>query len=59
MPVPMDFNSFDYERPGTDKIVARVLKNAYSKQVIIFHDGYDKREQTAAALPRIIEGVRI
>jgi peptidoglycan/xylan/chitin deacetylase (PgdA/CDA1 family) len=57
-PVPMGFNSFDYERPGTEKIVNWVLKNAYSGQVFLFHDGYDKREQTVAALPQIIEGLK-
>jgi peptidoglycan/xylan/chitin deacetylase (PgdA/CDA1 family) len=58
MPVPMGFNSFDYDRPGTEKIISWVLKNIYSKQVILLHDGYDKREQTVAALPVIIEGVK-
>lgn len=58
MPVPMGFNSFDYERPGAQKIIDWVLKNAYSKQVILMHDGYDKREQTVAALPVIIDGIR-
>lgn len=58
MPVPMGFNSFDYERPGTQKIISWVLKNSYSKQVILMHDGYDKREQTVAALPVIIEGIQ-
>lgn len=57
-PVPMGFNSFDYDRPGVDKIVDWVLKNSYSKQVILLHDGFDKREQTVAALPRIIEGIK-
>jgi peptidoglycan-N-acetylglucosamine deacetylase len=57
-PVPMGFNSFDYDRPGVDKIVSWVLKNSYSKQVILLHDGFDKREQTVAALPRIIEGIQ-
>ena len=57
-PVPMGFNSFDYERPGVNKIVNQVLNNSYSKQVILMHDGYDKREQTVAALPMIIEGIK-
>lgn len=56
-PVPMGFNSFDYERPGTQKIIDWVLKNVHSQQVFLFHDGYDKREQTVAALPAIIEGI--
>lgn len=58
VPVPMGFNSFDYNRPGVQKIVSWVLKNAYSGQVILMHDGYDKREQTVAALPAIIEGIQ-
>lgn len=58
VPVPMGFNSFDYNRPGTDKIISWVLKNIYSKQVILMHDGYDKREETVAALPVIIEGIK-
>lgn len=57
-PVPMGFNSFDYERPGTQKIIDWVLKNVHSQQVFLFHDGYDRREQTAAALPAIIEGIQ-
>jgi peptidoglycan/xylan/chitin deacetylase (PgdA/CDA1 family) len=58
VPVAMGYNSFDYERPGVDKIVNWVLKNAYSGQVILMHDGFNKREQTVAALPRIIEGIQ-
>jgi peptidoglycan/xylan/chitin deacetylase (PgdA/CDA1 family) len=58
IPVPMGFNSFDYDRPGVDKIVSWVLKNAHSGQVILMHDGFAKREQTVAALPRIIEGIQ-
>jgi len=58
VPVPMGFNSFDYERPGTEKIVSWVLKNAHSGQVILLHDGFAQREQTVAALPKIIEGIQ-
>lgn len=58
MPTPMGFNSFDYNRPGVEKIISWVLKNAYSKQVILMHDGFAKREQTVAALPVIIEGIQ-
>lgn len=57
-PVAMGFNSFDYDRPGSEKIIDWVLKNVHSKQVILMHDGYDKREQTVAALPVIIEGIK-
>ena len=58
VPVAMGYNSFDYERPGVDKIVSWVLKNARSGQVFLMHDGFNKREQTVAALPRIIEGLQ-
>ncbi|MGB6976646.1 MAG: polysaccharide deacetylase family protein [Gammaproteobacteria bacterium] len=58
VPVPMGFNSFDYDRPGIEKIVSWVLKNAHSGQVILLHDGFNKREQTVAALPEIIEGIK-
>lgn len=57
-PVPMGFNSFDYDRPGTDKIVSWILKNVYAGQVFLFHDGFNHREQTVAALPKIIEGIQ-
>ena len=36
-PTPMGFNSFDYDRPGTEKIVSWVLKNVYSRKVILLH----------------------
>lgn len=57
-PVPMGFNSFDYERPGVDKIVNQVLNNVHSGTVVLMHDGFAKRDQTVAALPRIIEGIQ-
>jgi peptidoglycan/xylan/chitin deacetylase (PgdA/CDA1 family) len=57
VPVPMGFNSFDYTRPGVDKIVAQVLNNAHSGQVFLLHDGFVKQQQTVDALPRIIEGI--
>lgn len=57
-PVPMGFNSFDYERPGIDHIVAWIGKNIHNKQVLLFHDGFNHREQTVAALPKIIEMVK-
>ena len=58
VPIPMGWNSFDYDRPGVDKIVSNVLNNAHSGQVFLLHDGFDKREQTVEALPKIIEGLK-
>ncbi len=57
-PVAMGWNSFDYEKPGVDKIVSQVVNNAHSGQVFLLHDGYADRGQTVAALPRIIAGIR-
>lgn len=57
-PVSMGFNSFDYDRPGTDKIVSWILKNVYAGQVFLFHDGFNHREQTVEALPKMIEGIQ-
>lgn len=56
--VPMGFNSFDYTRPGYQKIVSQVVNNAYSGQVFLLHDGPKFREQTVKALPLIIQGIR-
>lgn len=58
VPVPMGWNSFDYERPGVDKIISWVLKNSYKGQVMLMHDGFAARQQTVAALPAIIEGIQ-
>lgn len=58
VPIPIGFNSYDYTHPGVDKIVSRIVKNARSGTVILLHDGFDQREQTVAALPQIIEGIK-
>lgn len=57
-PVAMGWNSFDYDRPGVDKIVSNVVPYIHSGQIFLFHDGYDKREQTVAALPKIIDAIK-
>lgn len=58
IPTPMGFNSFDYTNPGSDKIVSWLVKNLYSGQIILLHDGFIKRQQTVDALPQIIEAVK-
>ncbi len=45
----------DWERPGTDVIVNRVLKQLPNGNVILLHDAGGDRSQTVAALPKIIE----
>lgn len=58
IPVPMGFNSFDYERRGVDKLREWVVKNAVKGRVFLLHDGYKNREQTVKALPGMIAGIR-
>lgn len=58
IPVPMGFNSFDYMKPGVNKIIQQVVGNAIKGRVFLLHDGYFHRQQTVAALPKIIEGIR-
>lgn len=59
-PVSMGWNSFDYNRPGVEKIVNQVVNNAHSGMVILMHDGFEglNRQQTLDALPLIIEGIQ-
>jgi peptidoglycan-N-acetylglucosamine deacetylase len=58
IPISVGFNAYDYKRTGVDKIVNRVVQNAVSGRVFVMHDGFDNREQTVAALPQIIEGIK-
>ncbi|MCX6388985.1 MAG: polysaccharide deacetylase family protein [Solirubrobacterales bacterium] len=53
-----DVDSLDWSRPGVDAIVNNVLSQVQSGSIILMHDGGGPREQTLAALPRIIEGLR-
>lgn len=56
--VMWDVDPRDWGRPGTDQIVSRVLANAHAGSIILLHDGPALREQTADALPAILEGLR-
>ena len=48
----------DWSRPGTDTIVQRVLGEIHPGSVVLMHDGPANREQTLAALPAILAGLR-
>lgn len=52
-----DWNSFDYERRGSEAIFKEVTTHAKSGFVILMHDG-GPRQQTVDALPKIIEYYR-
>jgi peptidoglycan/xylan/chitin deacetylase (PgdA/CDA1 family) len=48
----------DWKKPGTPAIVQTVLGTSTPGAVILLHDGGGNREQTLAALPAIITGLR-
>jgi peptidoglycan/xylan/chitin deacetylase (PgdA/CDA1 family) len=51
-------DSKDYERPGVDAIVARVLSTVKPGAIVLMHDAGGDRSQTIEALPRIVLGLR-
>lgn len=52
-----DVDSTDWTRPGPDAITQAVLKQVKPGSIILMHDGGGDREQTARALPAIIDGL--
>jgi peptidoglycan/xylan/chitin deacetylase (PgdA/CDA1 family) len=56
--VMWDDDSVDYSRPGPQQIAATVLSEAHPGAVILMHDGPARREQTLAALPLILAGLK-
>lgn len=55
--ITWDTSSNDWTRPGAAVIVQNVLGLAHPGSVILMHDGPAFREQTAAALPYILQGL--
>jgi peptidoglycan-N-acetylglucosamine deacetylase len=51
-------DSQDYEKPGVEKIVDRVVAGARPGAIILMHDGGGDRSQTVKALPKIIGRLR-
>lgn len=56
--ITWDDSSLDYTRPGVQQIVNNVLASAHPGAVVLMHDGPAQREQTAAALPAILDGLK-
>jgi peptidoglycan/xylan/chitin deacetylase (PgdA/CDA1 family) len=56
----IDWNddSHDWSRPGVRAIVTTVLSEATRGGIILFHDGPALRDQTAAALPLVLAGLK-
>jgi peptidoglycan/xylan/chitin deacetylase (PgdA/CDA1 family) len=51
-------DSNDWQRRGVDTIAATVLREAHAGAIILLHDGPAQRDQTLAALPRILAGLK-
>jgi peptidoglycan/xylan/chitin deacetylase (PgdA/CDA1 family) len=51
-------DSRDFEKPGADAIVHNALAGLRPGAIILMHDAGGNRDETIAALPRIIEGIR-
>ncbi|MYY13443.1 polysaccharide deacetylase family protein [Streptomyces sp. SID4919] len=52
-----DVDSWDWARPGPEKIASTVLDHAGPGSLILMHDGGGDRRQSVAALPAVIEGL--
>jgi peptidoglycan/xylan/chitin deacetylase (PgdA/CDA1 family) len=48
----------DYRQPGVSVIVERALAGAHPGAIILMHDAGGAREQTIAALPLVVRGLR-
>jgi peptidoglycan-N-acetylglucosamine deacetylase len=56
--VTWDLDPRDWSDPGVKTIVNRVLSAVHPGAIILMHDGYNSRWQTAQALPLIIRGLQ-
>lgn len=56
--VTWDVDPQDWSDPGVKTIVDRVLSAVHPGAIILMHDGYHSRWQTAQALPLIIKGLK-
>jgi len=56
--VTWDVDPQDWSDPGVNIIVDRVLSAVHPGAIILLHDGYNSRSQTAQALPLIIKGLK-
>ncbi len=56
--VTWDVDPQDWSAPGVSVIVDRVLSAVHPGAIILLHDGYSSRWQTAEALPLIIRGLK-
>lgn len=56
--ITWDVDPRDWALPGSGAIYSNVVANARDGSIILMHDGGGPREETLAALPRVIEALR-
>ena len=56
--ITWDVDPRDWSLPGTDSIYANIVTHAQPGSIILMHDGGGPRDETLAALPRIIDTLR-
>ena len=56
--VGWDVDPRDWARPGADAIFKRIVSAVHPGAIVLMHDGGGPREETAAALPRVIARLR-
>jgi len=55
--VMWNVDTLDWRQPGENEIVQTVLGQAYSGAIVLMHDGGGDRDQTVAALERVLEAL--
>jgi peptidoglycan/xylan/chitin deacetylase (PgdA/CDA1 family) len=53
-----DVDPRDWSLPGQGEIESNILGNAQNGSIILMHDGGGPRDETLAALPNVIDGLR-
>lgn len=56
--ITWDVDPRDWSLPGTSEIYSNIVDNAKPGAIILMHDGGGPRDETLAALPRIIDTLR-
>lgn len=56
--IEWDVDPRDWARPGIDAIYSRLVGGARRESILLMHDGGGPRDQTVAALPRVIATLR-
>jgi peptidoglycan/xylan/chitin deacetylase (PgdA/CDA1 family) len=56
--ITWDVDPQDWSLPGTSEIYSNIVDNTRPGSIVLMHDGGGPREETLAALPRIIDTLR-